>query len=61
MVTNIQWTSGFFSQYSSTKAKQNKSAYYKTPTLQEYTTPFFVNLTWKTTQNGSKEEGLPQG
>lgn len=47
-----------FSHYSSTKAK-NKSAYYKTPTLQVYTTQFFINLTVKTTENGSKEEGLP--
>lgn len=51
---------GFFPQYSSTKAKK-KSAYYKTPTLQEYTTQFFINFNLKTTENGSKEEGLPQG
>lgn len=50
----------FFSifQYQS---KTKKSAYYKTPTLQEYTTHFFINLTLKTTEKGSKEEGLPQG
>lgn len=48
-----------FSQYSSTKEKCKKSAYYKTPTLQEYTTQFFINLTLKTKENGSKEEGLP--
>lgn len=50
-----------FSQYSSTKAKKKKkkSAYYKTPTLQEYTTQFFIKFTLKTIENGSKEEGLP--
>lgn len=51
----------FFSQYSSTKAKKKKSAYYKTPTLQEYTTQLFINFNLKTAENGSKEEGLPQG
>lgn len=52
----------FFSsifQYQSKKKK--KSAYYKTPTLQEYTTQLFINFNLKTTENGSKEEGLPQG
>lgn len=50
----------FFSifQYQS---KKKKSAYYKTPTLQEYITQFFINFTLKTTENGPKEEGLPQG
>lgn len=62
MVTSIQWPFRFFSQYSSTKAKKKKKVHIKTPpTSQEYTTQFFINLTLKTTKNGSKEEGLPQG
>lgn len=63
MVTNIQWPSGFvffFFLNIPVPKQTKKSAYYKTPTLQEYTIHFFINLTLQTTENGSKEEGLPQ-
>lgn len=61
MVTNIQWPCGFFLNIPvpKQKKKKKKSAYYKTPTLQEYTTQFFIKFTLKTIENGSKEEGLP--
>lgn len=61
MVTNIQWPSGVFFLNIPVPKQKKKSAYYKTPTLQEYTTQFFINFNLRTTENGSKEEGLPQG
>lgn len=51
----------FFLNIPVPKQKKKESAYNKTPTLQEYTTQFFINFNMKTTENGSKEEGLPLG